>query len=26
MSDHNDLEAFLDEAWRHLNRGAADSS
>ena len=25
MSDHNNLETFLDEAWRHLNRGAADS-
>ena len=24
MSDPNDLRAFLDEAWRHLMRGAAD--
>ncbi|MEJ6815262.1 MAG: pyridoxamine 5'-phosphate oxidase family protein [Octadecabacter sp.] len=25
MSDPNDLPAFLDEAWRHLTRGVADS-
>ena len=25
MSDPNDLTAFLDEAWRHLQRGVADS-
>ena len=25
MSDPNDLHAFLDEAWRHLQRGVADS-
>lgn len=25
MSDPNDLSAFLDEAWRHLTRGVADS-
>ena len=25
MSDPNDLQAFLDEAWRHLTRGVADS-
>ena len=24
-SDPNDLTAFLDEAWRHLQRGVADS-
>jgi pyridoxamine 5'-phosphate oxidase len=25
MSDPNDLQALLDEAWRHLTRGVADS-
>jgi pyridoxine/pyridoxamine 5'-phosphate oxidase len=25
MSDPNDLQAFLDEAWQHLARGVADS-
>ena len=25
MSDPNDLQAFLDEAWQHLSRGVADS-
>jgi hypothetical protein len=25
MSDPNDLQAMLDEAWRHLTRGVADS-
>jgi pyridoxamine 5'-phosphate oxidase len=25
MSDPNDLHAFLDEGWRHLTRGVADS-
>lgn len=25
MSDPNDLEAFLDEAWLHLSRGVADA-
>ncbi len=25
MSDPNNLHAFLDEAWRHLQRGVADS-
>lgn len=25
MSDPNDLQAFLEEAWRHLSRGVADS-
>ena len=24
MSDHNDLQGFLDEAWQHLSRGVAD--
>ncbi len=25
MSDQDDLKAFLDDAWQHLARGAADS-
>jgi pyridoxamine 5'-phosphate oxidase len=25
MSDPNDLQAFLDEAWQHLAHGVADS-
>ena len=25
MGDPNDLHALLDEAWRHLTRGVADS-
>lgn len=25
MSDPNDLQALLDEAWRHLRRGVADA-